>query len=140
MSIISYPTPPESNPPIHPEYFKPSRFVITGISLGLTTIVTTSVPHNYVVGQQVRIMMPSFYGTYQINKQDGIVMAIPSPTQVLINLNSVGYNPFIPTPTYGPTLPEILAIGDIRNGAINDEGRYHQKIHIPGSFRNISPI
>lgn len=142
---MSYPFPitgpiaPETNPRPQPQFYMPSRFVISAISLGITTVVTTSVNHNYVVGQQVRLLVPPFYGTYQISEQDGFVMSIPAANQVMININSVGYNAFIPNPTFGPTLPQIISIGDIRNGAINDQGRVNQATAIPGSFVNISP-
>jgi hypothetical protein len=133
------PRAPERNPRIHPEYYAPSRFNISDISLGLVTIVTTSVPHNYVVGQQVRLYVPVFYGTYQISGKNGIVMSIPSPTEVTIDINSVGYNRFNPTPTYVSTSAQIMAIGDVNTGAINADGGLNQSTAIPGSFINISP-
>ena len=57
-------------------------------------------------------------------------------------------NPFIPTPSYGPTLPQIIPIGDINNGGINNVIMVAQSgttgipqtiAFIPGSFIDVSP-
>jgi len=54
-TVISYPIPAYSNVPIEPQFYKPRQFFITGLALGQTTTVTTSMPMDYVVGQQCRI-------------------------------------------------------------------------------------
>jgi hypothetical protein len=133
------PIPPESNPPINPQYYMPSRFNISNISIGLSTVVTTSVNHNYVIGQEVRLLVPVFYGTFQISEQTGLVIAIPAADQVTVNINSVGYSAFIASPVYGPTPPQIISIGDVNSGPINSKGISLQGTAIPGSFVNISP-
>jgi hypothetical protein len=133
------PNPDYYNPPIEPQNFKPSAFDIAGITLGITTVVTTSAPHNYVIGQLIRTIIPPFYGTYQLNEQTAYVISIPSTTQVTLNLNSTGYNAFIPTPSYGPTPPQIVAVGDINTGLISSTGRILPSTALPGSFQNISP-
>lgn len=139
MTVISNPTPPYSNPPITPQYYQPQRFKITAITLGVSTVVTTSVAHDYVVGQQVRLLIPSYYGSYQLSERQGMVIAIPSTTQVTININSSrNVNAFIASPTYGPTPPQIVAIGDYNSGQINT-GRSNNLTYVPGSFINISP-
>jgi hypothetical protein len=141
-TVISYPTPPYSNPPIEPQFYMPSRFVITAIAMGTTTIVTTSVNHNYVIGQNVKLLIPQLYGAAPLTGQQGIVISIPSPTQVEIIINSTNYNAFIPTPIPTPVdldVPQIIAIGDINSGITNNQGRTHTGKHIPGSFINISP-
>lgn len=137
---ITGPIAPETNPKINPQYFQPSRFTISNISIGITTLITTSVNHNYVVGQEVRILVPPFFGTFQLNEQQGLVISIPAPNQVTVNINSVNYNAFIASPTYGPTPPQIISIGEVNSGAINSSGRTNQATAIPGSFVNISPL
>jgi len=76
-TVISYPIPPYSNPPIEPQNFKPSLFYITAISLGQITTVTTSVNNNYVVNQEVRLLIPNGYGSRGLNEQIGLVISIP---------------------------------------------------------------
>ena len=138
--FIPGPIAPESNPPINPQYYQPSVFFISEITLGPTTTVTTSVNHNYVIGQNVRLLIPQFWGAAQLNGQQGLVISIPSADEVILNIYSVGVDAFISSPIYGATKPQIIAIGDNNSGPINASGRFSTSTIIPGSFINISPI
>jgi hypothetical protein len=133
------PTPAYNNPPIQPQNFAPSRFVISDIALGPTTTVTTSVKHNYVIGQLVRLLIPQSYGSYQLNEVLGYVTSIPAIDEVVLDIDSKGVNAFIPSPPYGPTPPQIVAVGDENSGVISTTGRSIPTTTIPGSFQNISP-
>lgn len=134
------PTAPENNPPINPQFYQPNVFFISNITVGSpTTTVTTSVDHNYVIGQIVRLLIPATYGSFQLNEQEGDVIAIPAANQVVLNINSQNVNSFIPNPAYGPTKPQIVPVGDFNSGQINSSGRIQNKTYIPGSFINISP-
>lgn len=141
MSSSPFPGPvaPESNPPINPDYFQPRVFYISAISLGETTTVTTSVDHDYVVGQFVRLLIPPTYGAQQLHQREGYVISIPADDQVVLNIVSKGGNAFVPSPIYGPTPPQIIATGDINSGQISSSGNVQIKTYIPGSFINISP-
>lgn len=136
-TVISYPIPPFSNLPIEDQFYQPSRFVISSITLGLLTTVTTSVAHNYVVGQEIRLIIPSGYGTYELNERKGMVVNVPTTTSVLININSINYTPFIAASLNQD--PQILAIGDVNLGQTNSNGSQFITTYIPGSFINISP-
>jgi hypothetical protein len=139
--LIFGPIAPENNPPINPQYYQPSVFDITAIALGVNTTVTTSVAHNYVIGQNVRLLIPAAYGSIQLNEQQGLVIAIPATNQVVLNINSAqNVDPFIAMPAYGPTPPQIAAIGDQNSGTINTTGRSNTGTFIPGSFIDISPL
>ena len=131
------PTPPYSNPPIHPEYYKPSRFAISGISLGVTTTITTILNMNYVIGQEVRVLIPFGYGTRELDELTGIVIGIPASNQVTLNIFSLNFTPFV-NPSF-PQVPQIVAVGDVNTGAINSQGRINQLTFISGSFLDISP-
>lgn len=138
------PQAPERNPTIEPEWFQPSRFPITAISYGENTTVTTGtafgVNNNYVVGQLVRFLIPSFFGARQLNEQQGYVISIPGANQVVVNINTtLNYDPFIPSPPYSTTPPSIIALGDINTGSINSSGRTNNGTHPLGTFINISP-
>lgn len=142
------PRAPERNPPINPQYYAPRVFYISNITAGVTTLVTTNLPHDYVIGQTIRLVIPPTYGARQLNEQQGQVISIPAPNQVVVTINSVGSDPFIPVPVFGPTPPQILPIGDINNGTINNifsqapltQIKSPETItFIPGSFIDISP-
>lgn len=153
-SVRNGPQAPENNPPIEPQWYQPSVFPITAISFGISTTVTTGtafgVSNNYVVGQLVKFLIPKTYGAQQLNGQLGFVDSIPGPNQVVVGINtSKGYNAFIPSPAYGPTPPQIIAVGDINSGPINGtvtpinsrptNQTIAQQTFINGSFINISP-
>lgn len=141
--VITYPIPPYQNVPIHSHYYKPRRFKISAIGIGATTLVTTSKEHDYIIGQLVRLIIPNKFGSRQLNEVEGYVISIPAENQVVLDINSIGTDPFISNPTFikfeSNTVAQILGIGDINDGAINRHGRCHTKTYIPGSFRNISP-
>lgn len=98
MTVISYPIPPYANVPIEADFYKPSRFVISAITRGLTTTVTTTVDNNYVVGQLVRLIIPPSFGTRQLNEQQGYVLSIPASTQVVLDIDSRFMDAFIANP------------------------------------------
>lgn len=136
--LITGPIPPYNNPPIEPQFFQPSQFFITAMTLGLNTTVTTAVNNNYVIGQLCRLLIPFGYGCMALNQQTGYVIAIPAPNQVTLNINSNGVNAFVNASFRNK--PQIVAVGDINTGAINANGPFHYSTLIPGSFENISPL
>ena len=132
------PIPPYNNPPIEPQNYQPRRFVISSVTLGQTTTVTTVLDMDYVIGQLVRLIIPFSYGCTQLNDKTGYVIAIPAPNQVVVTIDSSkNVDSFISSTA--TTLPEILAIGDINTGVQNSQGRVNNITYIPGSFINISP-
>lgn len=136
--VISYPIPPYSNLPIEAQFYQPSRFVISAITLGESTTVTTTVNHNYVIGQLVRLLIPSVCGTIQLNEQEGFVISIPASNEVILNIDSTGFDPFISASS--SSQPQILGIGDTNTGATNSNGRSSTGTFVPGAFINISPL
>lgn len=136
--LITGPTPPYSNVAIEPQFYQPSIFFISAISLGLTTTVTTTANNNYVVGQLVRLVIPPSFGCRQLNEQTGYVLSLPAANQVVLSINSsVNVDPYISSSA--STKAQIIAIGDISNGQTNSTGRANTGTFIPGSFINISP-
>lgn len=140
-TVLSPPIPLYQNFPIHTEFYLPNRFVIQDITLGKTTIVTMTQIHNYVIGQNTRLLVPSAFGSYQLNEVTGYVISIPSANQVELSIDSLrNVDTFILSSVIYPSVAQILAIGDINNGNISDSGRISNKTFIEGSFINISPL
>ena len=149
-SVITGPIALYNNVAVNPQYYQPSQYFISTISLGQMTTVTTTVNHNYVIGQLVRLLIPEIYTKLsngiqiniptctQLNEQEGYVESIPNPNQVVLNIDSSFYDPFV-TSTQ-PAQPQILAIGDINLGNINASGNLVTSTLIPGSYQNISPL
>lgn len=135
--MVSGPIPPFSNLPIAAQNYQPSRFVISAIALGFTTIVTTSVNHNYVLNQLCRLIIPPTFGCRQLNESQGYVLSIPSSTQVELSINSSqNVDPFVLSSA--TTVAQILAIGDISNGFVSSTGVQIPSVTVPGAFINIS--
>jgi hypothetical protein len=126
-----------NNLPIEPQFYQPSRFVISAIDLGSTTTITTTEDHNYVVGQEVRLLIPSSFGSYQLNEQTGFIISIPALDQFVLDINSsMNVDGFISSST--TTKAQCIAVGDVNSGQTN-RGRTNNIIYVPGSFINISP-
>jgi len=137
--VISYPIPLYQNVPIQPEFYQPRRFVIEDVDLGVTTTITTTVDHDYMIGQEVRLIIPAKFGCFQLNEVTGYVISIPADDQVIVDINSLrNVDPFI-SATATTASPQILAIGDVNTGKINATGRINTGTFIPGSFQDISP-
>src|SRR6266481_9514332 len=135
--VITGPIALYNNVPVNPEYYKPRQWFISTITLGTTTLVTTTVDHDYVIGQLCRLLIPQANGCRQLNETTSYVIDIPNPNQVILRLNSYGIDAF--TVSTQPTQPQILGIGDINLGNINASGNLNTSTLIPGSYQNISP-
>lgn len=138
MTVLSYPIPPYQNVPIHPEYYKPKKFFVQAITLGVQTTIETTEDMDYVIGQEIRLIIPPQFGCRQLNAMTGYVIEIPALNHVIVDIDSsIGVDPFVLSSA--TSRPQILAIGDINMGTTNTQGRINQITYIPGSFINISP-
>ncbi len=135
---ISGPIPFGTNFPIHVTYYEPRVYFIEDITLGQTTTVTTTEDHDYVIGQQCRLIIPPSNGCIQLNETQGTVVSIPSSDEVVLNIDSSRNVDQFQTSS-AKTQPQILPIGDYNEGAINNQGRINNITYIPGSFINVSP-
>ena len=126
-----------NNLPIEPQNYQPSQFFISAITLGQSTTITTTVNNNYVVGQEVRLLIPPSFGSYQLNEQTGFIISIPASDQFVLNIDSsMNVNAFINSSS--TTQAQCVAMGDLNTGQTNT-GRTNNITYIPGSFINISP-
>jgi hypothetical protein len=139
MSAIVGPIPPFSNPPIAPQYYQPSQFTISAISLGTTTTVTTTANVNYVIGQLVRLLIPASFGCRQLNQQEGYVLSLPAANQVLLSIDSSqNVDPYVASSA--TTVAQIVSVGDVNQGYVTTTGRSVPLVSVPGAFINISPL
>lgn len=138
MTVISYPIPAFQNLPIDSQFYVPSRFVITDLTLGLTTTVTVNSILNFAIGQKVRLIIPPGYGSRQLNERQGIALSFPTTTSVELDIDSSrNVDQFIAAAI--SQTPQLLPIGEVNTGVQNQTGRTNQQTFIPGSFINISP-
>lgn len=122
---------------LYPALYVPGTAVISAITLGATTTVVTTAPHNFVVGQEVAFRIPSIpgvlppaWGTTELNSLPnvttpgspmyGYVVTVTNSTTVVVNINSTAYTAFnnnYPFLSFvGRTPPQIVAVGDVNTG------------------------
>jgi hypothetical protein len=117
---------------LYPFLYVPQDNVISGITLGATTTVTTAMYHNFEVGQEVAFRVPPQWGTIQLNSLPnlvipgspiyGYVIAVTDNWTFVVNINSAAYTAFNTNPAAaslpGLTYPQVLAVGDINTGGM----------------------
>lgn len=101
---------------LYPFGMTPYLSYIVALSLGATTTVTTSFPHGLSVGDTIRLVIPSQWGTVQISGQQGIVTAVANTIQFTVAINSSNATAFaFPTSAQaaaGVTWPQVIPFGD----------------------------
>ena len=117
---------------LYPSLYFPGSKTVSGITLGTTTTVLTSSAHNFIIGQEVCLRIPSQWGTTQLNSLPnasipgspiyGYVIAVTDYQTVVLNINSTGYTAYTSNIAVanlsGVTPPQIVAVGDIRSGGV----------------------
>ncbi len=119
-----------------PFLYSPGVSFISALTLGSTTTVTTTEPHNFVVGQEVAFRIPSQWGTIQLNSQNnprvpsspvyGFVTTVSSSTSFVVNIDSSFFTPFNTNVAIssvpGLSFPQVLAVGDVNTGGVAYSG------------------
>lgn len=105
-------------------YFYPSIRYITAITQDISAIITLSVTHNYTVGQEVRIIIPTVtataFGMTELDGFEATITAIGQPDDqgftntITINVDTTGFTAFSFPLTTAPgfTPAQIVPIGE----------------------------
>lgn len=118
---------------LYPFLYAPGVSIISAISTGSTTTITTTAPHNLVVGSEVAFRIPSAWGTTQLDSTVpgsttipgspiyGYVVSVTSSVIVVVNINSTSYSAYTSNPTVaqvkaGLSFPQMVAAGDVNTG------------------------
>jgi len=73
--------------------FYPSTRVITAITAATSAVVTFSVDHDYVVGQQLKLSVPTIFDMVEMNGLTGTVTAVTDAT-VTLDIDSSAFTAF----------------------------------------------
>lgn len=119
---------------LYPALYYPGDQVITGTATavsGTQTTITTSDPHNYVVGQSVAFRIPKAWGPVELNSPSQsppytanyfTVVSVGSLTTFNIAVPFANLTAFaVPTVaqvTAGLAPPQVVAVGDYNTGAL----------------------
>ena len=116
---------------LYPFLYAPGKSVITAITTGTTTTITTTSPHNLVVGSEVGFHIPRVWGTAELDENNntlipsspvyGYVTSVTSSTVVVVNIDSTGYTAYTSNQTVAATqaglsFPQMIAVGDVNTG------------------------
>jgi len=111
FSIVSYSVDP---------LFYPTRRTVINITNAVNPQVTTSVVHNYTVGQTIRMKVPKVCGMIQMNDLEGVVATVVDPYNFTLgdtenfHVDSTGFTPFVwpALADYPYQLAECLPVGE----------------------------
>lgn len=98
--------------PMYP-VFQPVVRTITAITNAPQASVTTSIPHQYLTGLIVRLIVPEIFSMYQVSGMFGEIV-VTSDTTFTIAINTTTFDPFIvPDPLpQGYTCPQAIPIAE----------------------------
>lgn len=124
---------------LYPVLYAPQVSYISAITLGTTTTVVTTAPHNLVVGSEVAFRIPKIsgvspaaWGTIELNSLPdvvipgspiyGYVVSVTNSTTFVCSINSSSFTAFnvnIPFLSYpGLKFPQVVAVGDVNTGGL----------------------
>lgn len=114
---------------LYPALYLPGDLVISAITTGATTTITTTTQHNLQVGQEVAFRVPTTWGTTQLNSLPnsvipgqpvyGYVTSVTNAQTFVVNINSTGYTAFVANQAFasaGRTFAQVLSVGDVNTG------------------------
>jgi len=115
---------------LYPYLYEPGVNFIEAITLGTTTTIVTTTPHNYVVGQEIAFRIPNAWGTIELNSLPnvqspgspiyGYVVSVTDNQTFVCSINSSSYSAFVVnqpvTSVPGLTFPQVVAVGDVNTG------------------------
>jgi hypothetical protein len=121
---------------LYPYLYSPGVSFINAITLGTTTTVSTTQPHNLSVGSTVCFRIPKEYGTVELNSLPnqiipgsplyGNVISVVDADTVVVNIDSSNFTAFSNNVAVasvdGLSFPQMLAVGDVNTGGIQYSG------------------
>jgi len=99
-------------------YFFPRRNYITNISQATSAIITFSVTNKFVVGEYIRISVPTGFGMTQMNGQLAQITAVGAAdasgftNTVTVNVNSTAFNAFVWPITIPTTFAQAVDVAE----------------------------
>lgn len=141
---------------LNPFIYVPEENVITAITLGASTTVTTAQYHNLEVGQEIAFRIPNQWGTIELNSLPntiipgspiyGYVTSVTDNWTFVCNINSSAFTAFTSnvavSAVSGLTFPQVVAVGDVNTGgnAIFAGSPLYPSPRFPTSTNRVSTI
>ena len=122
--------------------YTPAINNLSAVTQANPALITTSVAHNYVFGQQVQFFIPSQWGMRQLNGLKGYVLSVPAPTEFTVGIDASNFDAFVvpSTPTYVVIDPaQVAGIGDFNTGQSSPGGILPNPNTVLGALENQAP-
>jgi hypothetical protein len=122
--------------------YTPGNNNVIAVTQSNPATVTTSLPHNYVFGQQVQFLIPPQWGMRQLNMLTGYVLSVPTPTTFTVNIDTTLFDAFVVPTQHPPAViqsAQVAAIGDFNSGTLAPGGVLPLPQTIPGAYINTPP-
>jgi hypothetical protein len=117
---------------LYPNLYFPGDQIISAVTTGTTTTITTTMQNNFVVGQEVGFRIPTVWGPSQLNELPdvlipgspiyGYIVSLTNSTTFVVNIDSTGYTAFNPNQPFanfrGLSYPQVGAVGDVNTGGV----------------------
>jgi len=115
---------------LYPFLYPPQDNFISAVTTGSTTTVTTTMYHNFVVGQEIAFRIPPQWGIIQLNSLPnnlipgqpiyGVVTSLTDNWTFVCNINSSAYTAYTSNIAVanvpGLSFPQVLSVGDFNTG------------------------
>ena len=117
---------------LYPQLYLPQDDVISAITTGATTTISTAMQHGFQVGQEVAFRIPSAWGTTQLNSLPnsvipgspiyGYVVSVTDLQNFVVSINSSSYTAYSSNQTIasvsGLSYPQVVPVGDVNTGGV----------------------
>lgn len=115
---------------------------ISAITQETFPLVTTTIDHAFVIGQQIQFFIPPQWGMRQLNGLKGYVISIPASNQFVTTVDTSTFDAFVtPTPPAFVVIDpaQVAGIGDVNTGTSSPGGVPANPNTVPGSYQNQPP-
>lgn len=94
--------------------FQPAMRIISSITNENPASVTTTLDHDYLTGEIVRLIVPQGFGMTQINNLTGTI-TLTGSTTFLIDIDTTFFDVFsVPSPLpMAYTCPQVIPVGEV---------------------------
>jgi len=98
--------------------FNPAMATITAITKDRFAKVTTAFAHTFGLGQYITFMIPPEYGMSQINGLTGVIVAIPTSSSFLVDIDTNAFDMFV-VPVAPTQSAQALPSGELATTYLN---------------------
>ncbi len=105
---------------------------ISAVSIAFRAVITTSVPHDYEVGNTITFIIPAEFGMRELDGLTANISAVGN-TKITTDINTLEFTPFI-APVTVSTPAQVVPVGGTNSGLCSQDV-VPTPIGVCGAFR-----